>query len=301
MNLMKNKISFFLYVFVVLLGCNSSINAQDLLEKLDEEYPNTPQYETATFKTTQIAIGQSVENRKKGVLQLMALSRYWNIPNTRTQSFITDRVATRFGVEYGITNNFTTGIGWTSFDNAYNGYFKYNLLRQRKKPSKAFASIAYYQSVSYYGDRSAPSPDSSFNDRLSFTSQLLIARKFTPKFSMQIAPTFIHRNKVAAIDPSNYFALGFSGRYKIANHVSLVSEYYYVANPIKSKDTYGAFALGINWDIRYLMLQFHMTNTWNMIDDDFILNTPNNFNGEDGNFVFGFNAIFTLHFKKNKL
>ena len=288
---MKNKL-FFLHFVWLFIGCYSTVNAQSLLETLEKEYPDKPQYELATFKVTRIAIGQSIENRKKGVLQLMFTNRYWNIPNTRIQTFVADRWGARMGAEYGLTDKLTTGAGWTTLEDVFDGYFKYNLFRQRKNVKNA-VSVSLFQNLSF------ANKDTSlgFSDKLAFTSQVLIARKFTPELSLQISPTFIHRNLAATGDSNSHFALGVGGRYKVKPHVSVVSEYYHVANPLKSVDTYGAFALGINWDIRYLMLQFYMTNARSMVEDRFIIQTPNAFNSDDGNFVFGFNAIITLHTK----
>ena len=298
---MKNKIFFYITLFL-LLGNSISVKAQDLLDIIEKEQDQTPQFEIATFKATRISIGQSVEVREKGVFQLMAMSRSWNLPNQNTQSFVVDRWSTRFGIDYGFTNRLTLGLGWTTLEDVFDGYLKYNIAKQYKNSKKRFASITFFQNISHTGDRSSNISDDKFGERLSFTSQFLVARKFTPDFSLQISPTFIHRNSSASTDdPNNHFALGFGGRYKIGNHVSIVSEYFYVANPIESKNTYGAFALGVNWDVRFLMLQFQMTNTRSMTEDRFILQTPNNFNTDDGKFVFGFNAVFTLQAKNSRL
>jgi hypothetical protein len=295
---MKTNSCFFLNM-ILCFGCIVSVGAQNLLEKLDKEYPNTPQYESSAFKGTRISIGQSVENRRAGVLQIMTMNRSWNLPNANAQRFVADKWSSRIGVEYGITDKLSTGAGWTSLDDVYNGYIKYNLMRQYQKSIQQPISISFFQNMSYKGDLRLPNTNTPFKGRTAFTSQLLIARKFTPAFSLQIAPTFIHRNASGLPeDAVNHFALGFGARYKLGGHVSLVSEYYYVANPLRSRPTYGAFALGVNWDVRFLLLQFQMTNTRGMVEDDFILQTPNNFNTNDGNFVFGVNAIFALHLQK---
>ena len=299
---MKNNI-YILIAIYLFMGNSISVKAQDLLDIIEKEQDQTPQLEIATFKATRISIGQSTEVREKGVFQLMAMSRSWNLPNQNIQSFVADKWSTRFGIDYSFTDRLTMGLGWTTLEDVLDGYLKYNIAKQYKNSKKHFASITFFQNISHTGDRTSNVLDDQFKERLSFTSQFLIARKFTPDFSLQISPTFIHRNSSAATDydPNNHFALGFGGRYKIGNHVSIVSEYFYVANPLKSKNTYGAFALGVNWDVRFLMLQFQMTNTRSMTEDRFILQTPNNFNTDDGKFVFGFNAVFTLEAKKNKL
>lgn len=297
---MKNNI--FLFAFIC-TAFTCITNAQSLLNTLDKEQINTPQYEIATFKATRIAIGQSIENRAKGVLQLGTLNRFWNLPDTNIQSFVADRWSSQFNVEYGISDRFTAGASWTTFENTFDGYLKHNLIKQLKNRKQPL-SVSLFQQSSY------THPDSRFNgkgtfdsfeNRFGFTSQLLIARKFDSNFSAQISPTYIHTSYALPKDPKNQFAVGFGGRYKVKPHVSIVSEYYYVANPLKSADTYGAFALGVNWDVRYLLLQFQMTNALSMTTDRFITQTKKNFNTNDGNFFFGFNAIFTIHTQEKKL
>ena len=110
-----------------------------------------------------------------------------------------------------------------------------------------------------------------------------------------MSPTFVHRTSSRfEEDDHNHFAIGFSPRYKLGNHVSLVSEHYYVANPLKSLDTYGAFVLGVNWEVSDLLLQFKMTNIQIFTEDAFITQTSRNFNFKDGNFFFGFHATYHI-------
>ena len=63
---------------------------------------------------------------------------------------------------------------------------------------------------------------------------------------------------------------------------------------------YNAFAIGVNWELSYIMLQFQLTNTRTFAEDRFIMQTSNNFNFKDGNLHFGFNATFTLQTDKKK-
>lgn len=136
---------------------------------------------------------------------------------------------------------------------------------------------------------------SEFFDRTAFTTQLLIVRKIDPSFSLQVSPTFVHRSSSSSpLSDNNHFAVGFGGRYKVAHHVSIVSEYYYVANELESIETFGAFALGLNWDVKDLLLQFTMTNNQIFTEDTFITQTSRNFNFKDGNFFFGFNATYFI-------
>ncbi|QNM86950.1 hypothetical protein H9W90_07520 [Polaribacter pectinis] len=299
---MKNKRTypFLILVFTLFI---SSINAQDLLDKLDNEFPDKPVYEIATFKTTRIALGHSIETRKKGALEISMYNRFWDTPTPTSQSFLADEVSIRYGLSYSISNNLTLGLGYTDFDKISDGYLKYKLFKQQKNVKKRPVSVTLIQGISHRkitDDNSTMYSTSS--SKYAFTSQVLIARKFNSNLSFQISPTFIHRasNSIDK-DINNHFAIGFSGRHKIGGHTSIVSEYYYVANPTKSTDTYNAFTVGINWEVSDLMLQFHVTNARNFAEDTFITQTRNNFNFKDPNFHFGFNATFILHTSKNKL
>ncbi len=292
---MKNNAIIFIYVFIMLFTTKGA--AQDLLESLEKEYPDTPQYELATFKGSRIAIGHSTQNRRKGVLDIVMMQRYWNVPNSTAQSFVADKLNARIALEYGISDRLTFGAGGSTLDGIFDGFLKYQLVRQRKDGGGAPLSITLFQNSAY----TSKAIGGEASDRLAFTSQILIARKFTSNLSLQITPTLVHRTaSFIAEDPQTQFALGLGGRYKLGGHVAIVSEYYYVANPLASRGTYGAFALGVNWEVKNLLLQFQMTNVRGMVESDFITQTPNNFNTKDGNFVFGANATVSIQLFNHK-
>ncbi|MGB3149518.1 MAG: DUF5777 family beta-barrel protein, partial [Maribacter sp.] len=105
----KNRIIFLL---ISVLGGFYFANGQDLLQILDEEREDTLQYTQATFKANRITYGQSVETRKKGKLEFLLGTRYWNIPNNENRkSFVADRFSGRLGLQYAFTDRFTAGFG----------------------------------------------------------------------------------------------------------------------------------------------------------------------------------------------
>lgn len=288
------------------MGVGASFQSQNLLDQLNKEFPNKTVYEIATFKTTRIGLGHSIETRKKGALEISLYNRYWNIPNFEGQRFLADVVSTRYGLDYSFTDNFTLGLGYTNHDKILDGFAKYKLLKQQENTKKGFVSVTLVQGFSQRKFTSTSGsiyqPINTSSDRYAFTSQVLVARKINTELSLQISPTFIHREaNPLDEDPNNQFAVGFGGRHKIGGHASIVSEYFYVANPIKSAQTYNAFMVGVNWELSHLLLQFQVTNARNFVEDTFITHTKNNFNAKDGNFHFGFNATFVLHTKKKKL
>lgn len=302
---MKTKITTPLFVLLFIV-VSSSVNAQDLLGKLESEFPEKPIYEIATFKTTRIGLGHSIETRKKGALEISLYNRYWNIPNFEGQRFLADVVSTRYGLDYAFTDNFTIGLGYTNHDKITDGFLKYKLFKQRRNTKKMPFSVTLVQALSHRKVEntigSIYEQTTSSDDKYAFTSQVLIARKINKDISLQIAPTFIHRaENPLTDDPNNQFSVAFGGRHKISNHASIVSEYFYVANHLKSIDTYNVFMVGVNWEMGDLLLQFQMTNARNFAEDTFITQTRNNFNAKDGNFHFGFNATWVLQTRKKKL
>jgi len=299
---MKTKMIFSLAL--ALLISVPYIFSQDLLEILESEQQNKIEFYPATFKMTRITVGHSTEVRGKGVLELFAANRFWNLPVERTQSFVADRMSSRIALEYGITDRLTFGTGATTFDGIFDAHLKYRILQRADKKGFPF-TITLFQNMSY---NSSPIVNQGISDNLldraAFTSQLLLSKKVSKDFSFQVSPTFINKSlALAENDPKNFFAIGLGGRYKVGGHLSLVSEYYHTLNPIKSFNAFDTFAIGANWELGDIMLQFMLTNAVNMVEDAFIVQTRNNFNFRNPNLNFGFNATYVFHLRnrlKNK-
>lgn len=294
---MKNKI---LFVLLVIAGLPKA-TGQDLLDILEKEQKNDSiHFVDATFKTTRISFGHSVETRQKGILEIFVTNRFWDRPGSSSQSFMADKVNSRIALEYAISDRLSTGFGGSTWDGRFDGYVKYRLIRQRSGTKNTPLSLTVFQNASYYS-AGIPNPyiEDDFMDRTAFTTQALIASKITRDLSLQLSPTFVHRRlKYYPDDPNNYLAIGFGGRYKLGNHVSFVSEYYAVLNPMKSRDTYGPFSLGVNWELGDVMLQFMLTNAAYTVEDAFITQTRYNFNFRNPNLNFGFNFTYLIHTKK---
>ncbi len=287
------------YLFLS-MAISSLAQAQDLLDILEKEGSDTPKYTTATFKFSRISFGHSVETRKNGTLDVFVATRFWNTPADRSQSFFAERLSSRIALEYGISDRLLIGFGGTTFDGRFDGFLKYKLLRQREDEQGAGFSMSLLQNASYFSEGLASNGfDATASNRTSFTTQLLIAKKFSRRLSLQLAPTFVHRGLVyQESDAQSHFALGVGGRFRLGSHVFLVSEYYYVANPIESVDTFGPFSIGVNWELSDVMLQFMVTNAVSMVEDAFITDTRNNFNFKAPNLNFGFHFTYTFHLKK---
>ena len=140
------------------------------------------------------------------------------------------------------------------------------------------------------------------SDRQAYSTQLILARKFDQNFSFQIAPTYIYSQVDLPIPGRNHlFLLGFAGRYKLGNHVSIASEYNYLVGRESGPEGYDVFSLGVNWEVSDLILQFSMTNAKGFDDISSNLFTANNFTFRPGGLHIGVNATYVLHTKQRKL
>ncbi|MCX7638222.1 MAG: DUF5777 family beta-barrel protein [Cyclobacteriaceae bacterium] len=277
--------------------CINYLLAQDdLLAELDREKNDDPGYIIATFKGSRIINGQSVETRRKGELEFIFSHRFGLINEGAFTLWGLDQSVTRLGLEYGITDRLGVGIGRTSVDRTFDGYFRYKVLRQSKSFPFTLTTLGsvYYRTSPRNSEIPVPL---RAEDRLAYAWQLLIARKFNSRLSLQVNPVFVHRNTVdQTYENNDDFALGFAGRFKITRSVSVVAEYFKRLNarPNVPPDylRYDAIGFGVDIETGGHVFQLLLTNTLGMFERYTITETYENF--WDGDIHFGFNITRTF-------
>ncbi|WP_281989470.1 DUF5777 family beta-barrel protein [Aquimarina aggregata] len=286
---------------IAILAITLQVSGQDLLDILESEAPDTKTFTTATFKGTRILNGHSVENSKKGGLIFLISHRFGRINQGVDELFGLDQSNIRFAFEYGVTEDLMLGLGRSSFDKTYDGFVKYKLLKQSSGKKSFPVTMSLFSSIAYRTlEDFDPANEPSFNEKLSYVSQLLIVRKFNSAFSFQITPTFVHRNFTEIeSDPHDIFALGFGGRAKLSNRISVNAEYYYTANPLESIEAKNSLAFGIDIETGGHVFQIILSNSITMIEKSFITETTGDFFG--GDIHFGFNISRTFQLGKRKI
>ncbi|MEN7550936.1 DUF5777 family beta-barrel protein [Rapidithrix thailandica] len=271
----------------------------DLLSELEEKQEATPTLVTATFKGIRLINGHSVETRKKKNLDFLISHRFGTLNSGSYQLFGLDDAMVRFGLEYGITDRLFIGVGRSSFEKTYDAFVKYRLLWQSTGPNPVPLSVTWFSSVAVRTLRE-PDVDLTFSNKLANTHQLLIARKFSSNFSLQIMPTWVHYNLIRSEDRHNdVFALGMGGRYKVAKRVAISAEYYWQLQT-RNEDTYDALAIGVDIETGGHVFQLQFTNATAMIPKGFIGETRNDFFGGDIHFGFNISRTFQLGGKKEE-
>lgn len=276
-------------------------SAFDLLDVLEKEAPKTKNYATATFKGTRILNGHSIENRKKGVTEFVISHRFGRVNLGFDELYGLDQSNIRFALERGITDNLMLGFGRSSFEKTYDGFVKYKLLKQESgEGAKIPVSVSAFGSVALRTIKDfEPGKELSFNEKLTYVSQLLIARKFNADFSLQFTPTYIHFNSVkTAQDPHDLFALGVGGRVKLSKRVSLNVEYHHNLTPFDSIKAQDSMALGVDIETGGHVFQIILSNSITMIEKGFIAEGTDEF--FKGDIHLGFNISRAFQSKKRK-
>ncbi len=269
-------------------------------EKVDAAVPQTKkhkEYAEASFRSSRVINGQSIENQPKGVLDFIILHRFGAVNQGARNFFGLDNANTRIGFEYGITNWLTAGIGRATYQKEYDGYLRLRLLRQTKD-NRMPVTLSYAGTVMIRGDE-ITSPDSAtpyfFSNRICYSNQLLIARRFSDRLSLQLTPSHVHYNLVRdARDANDVFALGIGGRLKLTHTLALTAEYFYTL-PAASLDGYhNSASIGVDIQTGGHVFQLQLSNSTGMSERTFIGQTTDSWT--DGAIHIGFNIhrVFTI-------
>ncbi len=267
---------------------------EDLLAALEEELDEKPTLVDATFKGTRLINGHTIETRHKKTLDFMISHRFGEINGGAYQLFGLDQANIRLGLSYGITERLSIGVGRNSFQKTYDGYIKYKLLQQKTGKGSMPISVTALTATTINSLRGQPFD--SFGDRVAYTTQVLIGRKFSSAFSLQLMPTFIHFNFITAEQPNqDLFALGVGGRIKLSKRVSLNLEYYPRFQD-ENPNLHNSLAIGFDIETGGHVFQLHFTNSRAMVEKGFIAETNDDFFA--GDIRFGFNIV--RHFQLGK-
>lgn len=293
---MKNSVLFFLLLFP------AAVVAQDLLGELDKDAKPSTDYTTATFKSTRLINGQTVETKGKGALEFIFAHRFGPMSLGAYEMWGLDQAYVRLGLEYGITDRLGLGFGRNSYDKTMDAYFRYKLLRQSSGVSNMpFTITAFGIAASKLSPKTEDAGyDLQFQDRMSYTGQLLIARKINSRLSLQLMPSFVHKNFVndQSIEPNDQVALGAGGRIKLTKSMAITTEYYYRFDVPEGNPYYNPLGFGVDIETGGHVFQLIMTNSRGLTERAFITETSGDFFA--GDISLGFNVTRTFQLKKQE-
>lgn len=178
-----------------------------LEEESSKEAKTRTNYISATFKSTRLINGHSVETLGKHILDFRISHRFDKLSDGFYEIFGLDHAKMRIGLDYGLTDRFMFGLGRSTYEKQYDGFFKYKIFRQSTGYKKMPVTVDFLASVMRRRDTAAliselisnhaySIKDISYSSKFYYCFQFIIGRKFSEQTSLQIMPTLIHNNIV---------------------------------------------------------------------------------------------------------
>jgi hypothetical protein len=186
-----------------------------------------------TFGSALLIDNQTVATPYKGGLELEIQHRFSLIKNYHDLFGIYGSANTRIGLNYGITDRLMVGAGTTKDYKLQDIQWKYLILQQTEDNSMP-VSVSYYGNVvaDLRKEENFTAGSSKFKQmhRLSYFTQLIVARKLSEKFSVQIAPSVVYFNTTTRYNDSTGYknlniGLSAGARANLFGAQSLLLEY----------------------------------------------------------------------------
>ncbi len=305
---MENKHTLLCFLLALSTLFGTTINAQDdLLEMLESEEKETTDYTIATFKTTKVINGHSIETNSEGVLNFIVGHRFGRVSGGLNEFIGLDNATIRMGFEYGITDQLDIGIGRSSFEKTYDGFVKYKLLRQSSGAKTMPLTLAGLATMAIKSNKwQEPGRENYFTSRMYYSFGLLAARKFNKNLSIQLSPMLVHRNIVSTTaDNNDVFVVGLGARYKLSGSLAVNAEYHYIVPGAIESRLYGepvlnALSIGVDIETGGHVFQIHLTNSRGMIDKLFATETTGDWLEGDIHIGFNITRVFSIYDKHKK-
>jgi len=271
-------------------------HAQELLDLLGNE-DSQKEYVTNAFKSTRVINGHSMEMVGAGVLDFRIMHRFGRLNSGSYNLYGLDQATIRLGLDYGISKRLTVGAGRSSSKKELDGFLKYRLIWQSTGKKSIPFSVIVVSGITMNMLKTDQDPEQPYfySNRLAYYYQAIIGRKFSEKYTLQVTPTFVHRNLVKLNnDPNDVYALGIGSRLKLTKRISLTEDFFYVVNRSVSENFQNCLSIGFDIETGGHVFQLHFTNALGMNERAFI--TETNGQWEKGDVQFGFNIsrVFTI-------
>lgn len=273
----------FFVLTACLLGMTFSYAQDDLLSELDSTQVSDS-YATAAFKGLQIVTLQTTKMPAKKEVYFVVSHRFGTVKDGFSEFFGLDQATTKIGGVYGVTDWLSVSASRHTLLKVYEAGVKYRVARQ----SANFpVDIVGYNTVDINSlFKKEDYPKIEFSDRLTYITQVLISRKVSEKLSVQLVPSYIHKNLYnPALENNNQFSMGAGGRMKLTKRLSVNVEY---MHNFDKPDFYtNPLSVGLDLETGGHIFQLLFTNSQAMTESGYITNAAGDWG--KGDFFFGFN------------
>lgn len=286
-----------LLVIVGLFMLSSSFAQDDLLSLVEKKDEKKKEYITNAFKSTRVVNGHSMEFIGKGVLDVRILHRFGAINTGLSNLYGLDQANMRFGFDYGVLKSLTVGFGRSNVGKEWDGFIKFRPIWQNTGGTWPwpFSVVIVTGGTISSLPWADPTRKNFFTSRMSFYNELIIGRKFSERFSLQVSPTFVHRNLVQyAADKNDIYAVGVGMRFKLSRRTAFVADYHYIVTGLDKSVYQDPLSLGFDIETGGHVFQLHFSNATGMNEKAFITNTTSKWGKGEVRFGFNLSRVFTV-------
>ena len=252
------------------------------------------------FNGSYVINNQSTNTLQKGRLDFLILHRFGEFSDGAFNAFGMDYAAIRLGFEYGLTDKLTAAIGRSSVGKNYDAHLKYRPIVQKEGGiNNVPVSIVLFSSIAFSSTelrrQNSIQDVNQFANQLVYTTQAIMSRQFSTKFSAQIAGAIIHRNSVLTDQYNhNISALSAGCRLKVSERMHITGDYSYVFNKDVENKYYNPVAVGIEIVTGGHIFQAYLSNSVGMIEKEFLTATTGNIKEADIRLGFTISRAFML-------
>jgi hypothetical protein len=274
---------------IMLLFAFTIANAQDdLMNELDSGV-KSKQNVTSIFKGLQICNLQSTKLPAKNEWYFLVSHRFGDVTNGLDNFFGLDAAYTKIGGIYGVTNWWSVGFSRHTYNKTYELASKLKLANQQENGFPV--TIALYNTMDVNSAlKKEVDPELKFNNRLAFSSQLLISKKINESLSLEIAPIYVHKNLYEPTEENkDQFLVACGGRVKVSKRISINMDYAARVNQYKDTPYHNPLSIGMDIDTGGHIFQMLFSNSQAMNDVAYLTNGLGTWNGPTKGIFFGFN------------
>jgi hypothetical protein len=231
----------------------------------------------------------TVENLPAGNLNSTIMHTFGLVDGGIDRFFgMDDGANTRLGIDYGLSDRISVGIGRMTFNKIVDLRSKISILRQTTSGSRP-VSLAVKIAA---GINTTPGLGLEFAEKLSYLASVMIARKSGP-FSIQITPMVAFFNRTVGTNPDQLFGTGILLNYNISERFSLSTEYLPLFGT-RNASTKDAMGVAVNIDTGgHIFQMFLTTSQWH--GEQYIMaNNSDRFFKGDFRFGFNIHRVFGL-------
>jgi len=277
--------------------------ADSLLNSMSTDQKGLP---VIGFRSTRLILSQTTETVKKKTLNFMVIHRFGDFAGKNGGGpffYGLDDVADVYiGFEYGITDNLNIHFGRSTqptLGGLVDLELKYAILHQTTDNSIPVSLTVLGQTgVRPYNSY----PYNSFGDRLSYFGQVIVAKQFGSKFTLQVSPGFVQDNLAYPLIPGNqesFFSLSAAARLKVSKHMNLIVDYAHPFSSFRTGANVFSDPLGVGFEIETggHVFTLNISNTRSVSEINYLSNTQSDYGRGQYRVGFTISRLFDFNHK----